>query len=76
MDFFREVNKDAHVLKRMGSDGVHGCGGMIVSCLASCFRRIGLGNPGASVGQVSSNDCMLKDTTIRPHFYLAVKRHA
>ncbi|CAM9337890.1 unnamed protein product [Scytosiphon promiscuus] len=49
VDFFRTVNKDAHLLKRMGSDGVHSCGGMVLRCFASCLRRVGLGNPGASV---------------------------
>lgn len=49
VDFFRTVNKDAHLLTRMGSDGVQGCGGLVVRVFASCLRRLGLGNPGASV---------------------------
>lgn len=49
VDFFRTVNKDAHKLKRIGSDGVHDCGGLLVRAFASCLRRVGLGNPGASV---------------------------
>ncbi|CAN0263056.1 unnamed protein product, partial [Ectocarpus fasciculatus] len=49
VDFFRTVNKDAHHLKRMGSDGVQGCGGLLLRALASCLRRAGMGNPGASV---------------------------
>lgn len=49
VDFFRTVNKDAHLLTRMGSDGVQGCGGLVLRMFASCLRRLGLGNPGASV---------------------------
>ncbi|CAM9507934.1 unnamed protein product, partial [Ectocarpus sp. 4 AP-2014] len=49
VDFFRTVNKDAHQLKRLGSDGVQGCGGLLLGALASCLRRAGLGNPGAAV---------------------------
>lgn len=49
VDFFRTVNKDAHQLKRIGSDGVQGCGGIILGALASCLRRVGIGNPGAAV---------------------------
>ncbi|CAM9685446.1 unnamed protein product, partial [Ectocarpus sp. 6 AP-2014] len=33
----------------MGSDGVQGCGGLLLGALASCLRRAGLGNPGAAV---------------------------
>ncbi|CAM9124690.1 unnamed protein product, partial [Ectocarpus fasciculatus] len=33
----------------MGSDGVQGCGGLLLRALASCLRRAGMGNPGASV---------------------------
>lgn len=49
VDFFRTVNKDAHLLKTMGSDGVQGCGGLVVRVFASCLRRVGIGNPGVSV---------------------------
>lgn len=49
LDFFRTVNEDAHQLRRMGSDGVYGCGGLVLRLFASCLRRAGLGNPGASV---------------------------
>ena len=71
VDFFRTVNKDAHKLKRMGSDGVHGCGGLVVRFFASCLRRVGVGNPGASVesmafGTVDPLDFPLKDGSLSP----------
>lgn len=53
VDFFRTVNKDAHLLKTMGSDGVQGCGGLVVRMFASCLRRVGIGNPGVSVEKMA-----------------------
>lgn len=52
-DFFRQVNKDARLLKRIGSDGVHGCGGLLLRGVTCCLRTVGLGNPGASVEKMA-----------------------
>lgn len=37
----------------MGSDGVHGCGGLVFHVFAKCLRKVGLGNPSVTVGQVA-----------------------
>lgn len=52
VDFFRQVNKDARVLKRMGSNGVHSCSTVCFRTFVRCLRKLGLGNPGGSVGEV------------------------
>ena len=52
-DFFRQVNKDARLLKRIGSDGFHGCGGLLFRGVTCCLRKVGLGNPGASVEKMA-----------------------
>lgn len=53
LDFFRQVNKDASKLKRMGSKGVNSCGTLICRCFARCLSGIGLGNPSVSVDRVA-----------------------
>ena len=52
-DFFRQVNRDARLLKRIGSDGFHGCGGLLLRGVTCCLRKAGLGNPGASVEKMA-----------------------
>lgn len=66
VDFFRTVNKDAHLLTRMGSDGVQGCGGLVVRVFASCLRRLGLGNPGASVENMAFGTENPLDFSVKP----------
>lgn len=52
-DFFRQVNRDARLLKRIGSDGFHDCGGLLLRGVTCCLRKAGLGNPGASVEKMA-----------------------
>lgn len=40
------------MLKRMGTDGVHSCSTVCFRTFATCLRKLGLGNPGGSVGEV------------------------
>ena len=53
VDFFRQVNKDAYKLRRLGSDGVTSCSTVICRGFASCLARIGLGNPSVSLQQMA-----------------------